>query len=336
MTVMSTDQRVISNTTVAISPFDMKNELPIPDTVLSFVNESRRTIKRILAGEDSRRLIIVGPCSIHDPIAALDYATRLSKINAPNIFIVMRTYFEKPRTSVGWSGLIADPDINGTGDVVKGLHYARKLLLDINALGVPCATEMLSLLTPQYIDDLISFVAIGARTTESQPHRELASGLSMPVGFKNNSDGHIEPAVNAIKSAAEPKSFIGCNLKGQISAVRTSGNANCCVILRGSYTTGPNYSVEHLTNCQTLQMAQNQTLRAIVDASHGNSNKSAAQQLKVIKSVWKNAHPFCAGIMIESFIEHGNQKTASIYGKSITDECISWEETEHLFKEIFI
>ena len=333
---MSTDQRVISNTTVAITPFDMKNELPIPDTTVAFVNESRRTIQRILTGEDSRRLVIVGPCSVHDPIAALDYATRLSKINVPNIFIVMRTYFEKPRTSVGWSGLIADPDLDGTGDVVKGLHCARKLLLDINALGVPCATEMLSLLTPQYIDDLISFVAIGARTTESQPHRELASGLSMPVGFKNNSDGHMEPAVNAIKSAAEPKSFIGCNLKGQISAVRTSGNANCCVILRGSYTSGPNYSVEHLSNCQALQTSKNQLLRAIVDASHGNSNKSAVQQLEVIKSVWRDAHPFCAGIMIESFIEHGNQKNPDVYGKSITDECISWEETKQLFKEIFI
>jgi|TARA_B110000977_G_scaffold190046_1_gene260343 3-deoxy-7-phosphoheptulonate synthase len=332
---MATNQHVISNTTVTMSPHQMKQTLPVPPSVVAFVNDARHTIQRILTGEDPRRLIIVGPCSIHDPVAALDYATRLSEIKAANVFIVMRTYFEKPRTSVGWSGLIADPDIDGTGDVANGLQIARKLLLDINQLGVPCATEMLSMLTPQYIDDLISFVAIGARTVESQPHRELASGLSMPVGFKNNSDGHLEPAVHAITSAAEPKSFIGCNLNGQISAVRTSGNAHCCVILRGSYTAGPNFQPEHITRCQELQLAQGQLLRAVVDASHGNSGKSATRQLAVIEKVWRDAHPFCAGIMIESFIEHGNQKSPTVYGKSITDECISWDETVTLFREVF-
>ena len=332
---MATNQHVISNTTVTMSPHQMKQTLPAPDFVVDFVNESRLTIQRILSGKDPRRLVIVGPCSIHDPAAALDYATRLSKLKNPNVFIVMRTYFEKPRTSVGWSGLIADPDLDGTGDVARGLQIARKLLLDINQLGVPCATEMLSMLTPQYIDDVVSFVAIGARTVESQPHRELASGLSMPVGFKNNSDGHLEPAVHAITSAAAPKSFIGCNLNGQISAVRTSGNAHCIVILRGSYTSGPNFQPEDITRCQELQASKGQSLRAVVDASHGNSGKSATRQLAVIEKVWRDAHPFCAGLMIESFIEHGNQKSPDVYGKSITDECISWDETVTLFRDVF-
>ncbi len=328
---MSTNQRVLSNATVTLSPSDLKRQLPAPAQVVKHVNQARSTIQDILLGKDARRLIIVGPCSIHDPTAALEYARRLATLHNPNVFVVMRTYFEKPRTSVGWNGLVADPDLDGSCDVAKGLRMSRQLLLDINAMGIPCATEMLSMLTPQYMDDLISFVAIGARTVESQPHRELASGLSMPVGFKNNSEGKLEPAVHAIRSAAEPKTFIGCNDAGHISAVQTAGNPNCCVILRGSYTAGPNYEPQYLEKCAALQRAQGQAMRAIVDASHGNSNKSARRQLEVVRAICRQRHPFCAGIMIESFLEHGNQKQPEIFGKSITDECISWDETRDLF-----
>ncbi len=331
---MATNKRVVSNTTVTMSPFDMKKQLPISQKIIDNVNHARTTIENILKGKDTRLLVIVGPCSIHDPVAALEYAKRLKTITNPNIFIVMRTYFEKPRTSVGWSGLISDPDLNGSCNVVRGLQLARQTLININALGIPCATEMLSMLTPQYIDDLISFVAIGARTVESQPHRELASGLSMAVGFKNNSEGKVLPAIHVILSAAEPKTFIGCNNNGQISAVHTAGNSNCCVILRGSYTNGPNYSHAHLNECQRLQTEKGQILRAIIDASHGNSNKCAQQQIQVIQNILQHKHDFCGGIMIESFLEHGNQKIPDVFGKSITDECIGWEETELILNSI--
>lgn len=331
---MATNKRVVSNTTVTMSPSDMKKQLPISQKIIDNVNHARMTIENILKGKDPRLLVIVGPCSIHDPVAALEYAKRLKTIKNPNIFIVMRTYFEKPRTSIGWSGLISDPDLNGTCNVVRGLQLSRQILIDINALGIPCATEMLSMLTPQYIDDLISFVAIGARTVESQPHRELASGLSMTVGFKNNSQGKVLPAIHAILSAAEPKTFIGCNDNGQISAVHTSGNSNCCVILRGSYTNGPNYSHEHLYECKRLQTEQGHHLRAIIDASHGNSNKCARQQIQVIQNILSHKHNFCGGIMIESFLENGNQKIPDVFGKSITDECIGWEETELILNSI--
>lgn len=331
---MATNQRVVSNKIVTLSPAQLKQKIPSNEKIIQHVNKARLTIENILNGRDKRLLVIVGPCSIHDPEAALEYARQLKTIQNPNIFIVMRTYFEKPRTSVGWSGLISDPDINGTCNVAHGLQIARQLLIDINEMGIPCATEMLSMLTPQYIDDLISFVAIGARTVESQPHRELASGLSMPVGFKNNSEGKILPAVHAILSAAEPKTFIGCNDNGQISAVQTVGNTNCCVILRGSYTNGPNYSHAHLEECKRLQKEKGQTLRAIIDASHGNSNKSAQQQIQVITDIIHNKHDFCGGIMIESFLEHGNQKKPEIFGKSITDECIGWKQTEIILNSI--
>jgi len=331
---MATNQRVVSNKTVTLSPTELKNKFPSSKQIINTVNKARLTIENILNGRDKRLLVIVGPCSIHDPEAALQYARQLKTIDNPNIFIVMRTYFEKPRTSVGWSGLISDPDINGTCNVARGLEIARQLLIDINGMGIPCATEMLSMLTPQYIDDLISFVAIGARTVESQPHRELASGLSMPVGFKNNSEGKILPAVNAILSASEPKTFIGCNNDGHISEVNTSGNLNCCVILRGSYTNGPNYEHKYIEECADLQQARGQTLRAVIDASHGNSNKSAQQQILVIRNIIQNKHEFCGGIMIESFLEPGNQKTPIIFGKSITDECIGWEETKNILYSI--
>ena len=329
---MSTNCRVISNTMMTISPSVMKQQLPITENITDTVNNARSVIQQILTGKDPRTLVIIGPCSIHDPEAAIEYAKRLKTITNPNIFIVMRTYFEKPRTSIGWSGLISDPDLNGSCNVPQGLIITRKLLLDINRMGIPCATEMLSLLTPQYFDDLISFVAIGARTVESQPHRELASGLSMPVGFKNNSEGKIKPAINAILSAAEPKTFIGCNDDGFISAVHTSGNRNCCVILRGSYTNGPNYRHVDIEKCVELQKKQG--LRVIIDASHGNSNKCASRQLDVVREICQQKHPFCGGIMIESFLEHGNQKTARVFGKSITDECIGWEETENLLSSM--
>lgn len=298
----------------------------------------RQTIVDILDGRDQRLLLIVGPCSVHDPIAVVDYARRLSAVQTkcPHIFFVMRTYFEKPRTRKGWSGFMHDPNLDGSNDMASGVALARQLLIKITEIGVPVATETLSLVAPQYIDDLISFVCIGARTTESQPHRELASGLSVPVGFKNSTTGDISVAINSIVSASEGKVFMGVNSDGRVAAIQTVGNPHCYLVLRGS-SQGPNYDEEITTEMKAILEHENVNVGIIVDASHGNSGKKWSKQIDVIKYIIRHCMQNVRGIMMESFICDGNQSLVNRplqYGLSVTDECIGWEKSLGIFKFI--
>lgn len=296
----------------------------------------RQTVIDILHGRDSRLLLIVGPCSVHEPTAVLEYAERLAAYQreCPRIFFVMRTYFEKPRTRKGWSGFMHDPNLDGTNDMSSGIKQSRELLLRITELGVPTATETLSLIAPQYIDDLISFACIGARTTESQPHRELASGLSVPVGFKNSTAGDIGVAVNSIISASEGKVFMGVDAHGRVAAIRTNGNPNCCLVLRGS-SVGSNYdeaTVQHMLKQLALESVPT---GIIIDASHGNSGKRWRKQIEVIKYLAVHRAAGVRGIMMESFLGDGNQSLVERplrHGVSVTDECIGWEKSIALFK----
>ena len=329
---MSTNTRAAAY--VLPTPSALKRQMPVPSP--SPVGAWRETIVNILQGKDPRLLLIVGPCSVHDPVAVLDYARRLSACQGqfPHIFFVMRTYFEKPRTRKGWSGFMHDPHLDGTNDMGSGVALSRKLLLQITALGVPTATETLSLIAPQYIDDLISFACIGARTTESQPHRELASGLSVPVGFKNSTTGDISVAVNSIISASEGKVFMGVNAEGRVAAIRTNGNPHCCLVLRGSVH-GPNYDTETV---QTLaQQLGREKVRTgiVIDASHGNSGKKWRKQIDVLKYLAAHRVDSVRGFMMESFLEDGNQALASRplqHGVSVTDECIGWAKSVDVFK----
>jgi 3-deoxy-7-phosphoheptulonate synthase len=328
---MSTNTRASSH--ILSTPKVLKRQLSPPKE--SPVAMWRQTIINILDGRDPRLLLIVGPCSIHDPIAAVDYARRLAAVQAqcPHIFFVMRTYFEKPRTRKGWSGFMHDPNLDGSNDMATGVAAARKLLLSITGLGVPTATETLSLVAPQYIDDLISFACIGARTTESQPHRELASGLSVPVGFKNSTTGDISVAVNSIVSASEGKVFMGVNADGRVAAIQTAGNPHCYLVLRGS-TQGPNYDEE--TSMKTKYALEHEKVNTgiIVDASHGNSGKQWTTQIDVLKYVVSHCLNNVRGIMMESFIFDGNQSLSERplkYGLSVTDGCIGWEKSVDIF-----
>ena len=285
-----------------------------------------------MEGKDKRLLLILGPCSVHDMDAVYDYATKISTLQKkiPEVYMVMRMYFEKPRTRKGWSGFLSDPALDGRMHLDRGILCARELLLKINALGLPCATEMLSVIFPQYIDDLISAVAIGARTSASQVHRELASGLSAPVFFKNDCSGSFTTAINSAVSASEPKVFLGVDADGKASAVHTQGNPTCYVMLRGSYTSGPNYTKEHLDRVQVALKKEEgmETHGIVVDCNHGNSGKDALRQLDVAKYLRGLRHPIVRGIMLESFLEFGRQDTPVVYGQSITDPCLSWEHTK--------
>ena len=328
---MSTNTRASAH--ILPTPNVLKRQLPPPND--SPVVTWRQTIINILHGRDSRLLLIVGPCSVHDPIAVVDYARRLAAVQAqcPRIFFVMRTYFEKPRTRKGWSGFMHDPNLDGSNDMATGVAAARKLLLTVTALGVPTATETLSLLAPQYIDDLISFACIGARTTESQPHRELASGLSVPVGFKNSTTGDISVAVNSIVSASEGKVFMGVNADGRVSAIQTMGNPHCYLVLRGS-SQGPNYDEETTARMKDALEREKVNQGIIVDASHGNSGKRWPKQINVLKYIVRHCLQNVRGIMMESFICDGNQSLLSKplrYGLSVTDECIGWEKSLEIF-----
>ena len=268
-----------------ITPKDLINDIPSNNKINKFVKDSRQTIKNILNKIDDRLLIIIGPCSIHDPIAALDYATKLKKISEEfkdELFIVMRTYFEKPRTTIGWKGLINDPDLNGTYNINKGLHIARKLLVDINNLNLPCSIEFLDTISPQYTSDLISWGAIGARTTECQLHRELTSGLSMPIGFKNGTNGNIKIALDAIECSKEPHNFLGIDEEGKASIIQTKGNKNCHIILRGS-TEKPNYYIDDIIETSFCMYKRNILPNIMIDCSHGNSQKNYKNQSKIIK-----------------------------------------------------
>lgn len=326
-----------------ISPHELKSRIPITEPVTQHVIKSRQHIERILTHDDPRLLVVVGPCSIHDPLAAMEYAQRLVALAQEvedTLYIVMRVYFEKPRTTVGWKGLINDPYLDGQYDISTGLKISRQLLLDINRLGLPIASETLDPILPQYIADLISWTAIGARTTESQTHRELASGLSMPVGFKNGTDGNLEIAINAMEAARHPHHFLGINQDGQTSIVKTRGNRYGHVILRGGKI--PNYDLQSIQSAEAALTKAGFTPPSImIDCSHGNSNKKHENQEivwdTVIDHIKSGATSSITGMMVESNIHAGNQKipadlSALEYGVSVTDACIDWETTERLLR----
>ncbi|PSW21468.1 3-deoxy-7-phosphoheptulonate synthase [Photobacterium sanctipauli] len=323
------------------TPAEVEAAYPITDEIAAHVADSRRQVEAILTGQDSRLLVVVGPCSVHDPDAAIDYAKRLLSVQEKyrdQLCIVMRTYFEKPRTVVGWKGLVSDPNLDGSLDLAKGLHTARKLLVDINTLGLPTATEFLDMITGQYLADLITWGAIGARTTESQIHREMASALSCPVGFKNGTDGNIKIAVDAIRATRESHVFCSPAKSGEMTIYRTAGNPHGHVILRGGKM--PNYHREDIAaSCETLSSFDLPT-RLVVDFSHGNCQKQHKRQLDVAADICqqiKEGSNFIAGIMAESFIIEGNQPvdtdnlSALTYGQSITDPCINWDDTVTMF-----
>ncbi len=323
-----------------ISPRQLKNEQPLTAAAADTVADARETVKRILAGEDSRRIAIVGPCSIHDEKAAIEYASRLMELSRgvrDRLFVLMRVYFEKPRTTVGWKGLINDPHLNDTFDISEGLRIARRVLLRIAEMGLPAATEMLEPITPQYIADLITLASIGARTTESPTHRQMASGLSMPVGYKNGTDGSLQVALDAMMAARTPHSFLGIDEAGQTCVVHSQGNPWGCLILRGGRS-GPNYSAESIQAASGELARHKLPARLIVDCSHANSNKDFRQQCIVWNSVLKQCregNSSIAGMMLESNLFEGNQSIVSDpkqlrYGLSVTDPCIGWEETQSL------
>ncbi|WP_321282759.1 3-deoxy-7-phosphoheptulonate synthase [uncultured Vibrio sp.] len=318
------------------TPAELGSEYPITDDVADRIAQSRRQIEKILTGEDKRLLTIVGPCSVHDTEAAIDYATRLSAIQdkyKDELFIVMRTYFEKPRTVVGWKGLITDPNLDGSYALEAGLHKARKLLLDINKLGLATATEFLDMITGQYIADLITWGAIGARTTESQIHREMASALSCPVGFKNGTNGNVKIAIDAIRASKASHYFYSPDKHGRMTVYRTSGNPFGHIILRGGEK-GPNFDQASVKQACDALAEFDLPQRLIVDFSHANCQKQHRKQLDVAKDICQqiqSGSTHVAGIMAESFIVEGNQPMTDInnltYGQSITDPCLSWEDT---------
>jgi 3-deoxy-7-phosphoheptulonate synthase len=326
-----------------ITPRELKAELPLTARSQATVTSGRSTVRAILDGHDSRFLAIVGPCSIHDVEAAREYAERLATLAADlaaRIVIVMRTYFEKPRTSVGWKGLINDPHLDDSFDMEQGLRLARRLLLDINELGLPAATEMLDPITPQYIDDLVSWASIGARTIESQTHRQMASGLSMPVGYKNTTEGRIEPALDAFRAALAPHRFLGIDDDGRTSIVTTSGNPAGHLLLRGGRER-PNYDRQLIAEAAAQLEAAGLPPRLLVDCSHANSGKRHERQQVVWSSVIEQraeGNTALIGAMLESNLEEGRQdltadRSELRRGVSITDACIGWDETERLLRE---
>jgi len=326
------------------SPAALLAEQPKSDAQAEFVTRSRRDIHRLIFTDDKRFLLIVGPCSIHDLKAGREYATKLASLSrevADRVLIVMRVYFEKPRTTVGWKGLIMDPHLDGSHDIATGLRTARTFLREVLDLGLPTATELLDPITPQYIADLICWSAIGARTAESQTHRQMASGLSMPLGFKNGTDGSIATATNAIKSAAQPHTFLGINLDGAASAIVTRGNPDCHVVLRGG-ATGPNYSPTHIARTEELLTKAGLTKSILVDCSHDNSAKQPERQPEVMRELEAQisaGNQSIMGAMIESNLVAGSQpfpqpKEKLRYGVSITDGCIDWPTTEKLIREL--
>ena len=325
------------------TPREIKRELPLGQEAAATVRRARRELRDILHGRDRERIaVVVGPCSIHDPDAAMDYAERLRALAEPlsdRLVVVMRTYFEKPRTTVGWKGLVNDPDLDGSCDIERGLELARRLLIDINALGLPCGTEVLDPVTPQYFGDAISWAAIGARTTESQTHREMASGLSMPVGFKNGTDGGLEVALHAIIAAGHPHAFLGIDADGVAAVVRTRGNPDRHVVLRGGGGR-TNYAAPDIAAAAKAVAGEGIARPVMVDCSHGNSAKDHRRQVPVARDVLatlREGEERVMGLLIESNIGEGRQDwgTGKLrYGVSITDACIGWDETAALLVEL--
>lgn len=328
---------------IMITPERLKAEFPLSARLESQIAQSRRVISDIIAGRDPRLLVVCGPCSIHDPQAALEYGRRfktLAEEVGDSLYLVMRVYFEKPRTTVGWKGLINDPHMDGSFDVEAGLKIARGLLVELVEMGLPLATEALDPNSPQFLGDLFSWSAIGARTTESQTHREMASGLSMPVGFKNGTDGSLATAINAMRAAAMPHRFVGINQAGQVCLLQTKGNPDGHVILRGGKA--PNYGPEEVAKCEIEMEKAGLRASLMIDCSHANSSKDYRRQPGVAESAVaqiKDGNTSITGLMIESHLHEGNQsseqpRSEMKYGVSVTDACIGWETTETLLREI--
>ena len=329
----STDNTRIIDRRKVPAPYELVNKYPINDEISKLVYGTRNEISQILHNKDDRLFVVVGPCSIHDPESALEYAEKLAienkKLNK-NILIIMRVYFEKPRTTVGWKGLINDPDINETFNIAKGVELARKLLINIAELGLPAGTEFLDPISPQYVADIISWGAIGARTAESQIHRELASGLSCPIGIKNGTDGGLKAAIDGIQAANHSHVFLGATKEADIAMLKTAGNNDTHIILRGGKE--PNYDSESVKSTLTALREAEVNESIMIDASHGNSQKKFKQQIPVVESISDqilNGNENIKGVMIESHLNEGNQKISESlkYGQSITDACMGWEDT---------
>jgi 3-deoxy-7-phosphoheptulonate synthase len=337
-----TDDLRISAMSEVVPPVQLHKDCPVTEPVSKLIFDTRTAIHNILQDRDDRLLVIIGPCSVHDPKAAVEYAGRLQALRkelSENLLVVMRVYFEKPRTTVGWKGLINDPFLDESCQINKGLNIARNLLLDINGMGMPAATEFLDLITPQYIADLISWGAIGARTTESQVHRELASGLSSPVGFKNGTDGTLRIAIDAVRAASQPHNFLSLTKAGHSAIFATTGNEDCHIILRGGNE--PNYDAASVAEAvQQLQSAE-VIDKLMIDCSHANSYKQFKRQIEVGRDVATqiaSGNEHIMGVMIESNLVEGRQDNQPgrklVYGQSITDACISWEDSEPLLREL--
>jgi len=335
-----TDDLRIAAMSEVVPPVQLHMDCPVTEVVSKLIFDTRMAIHNILEGRDDRVLVIIGPCSVHDPVAALEYAQHLQTIRkelSDDLLVVMRVYFEKPRTTVGWKGLINDPYLDDSYQINKGLYIARKLLLDINGLGVPAATEFLDLITPQYIADLISWGAIGARTTESQVHRELASGLSSPVGFKNGTDGTLSIAIDAIRAASQPHNFLSLTKAGHSAIFSTTGNEDCHIILRGGRE--PNYDAKSVAIAVNELEGAGLNPKLMIDFSHANSRKQHEKQIEVGHDVAGQiaaGNKHIMGVMIESHLKAGRQNVEPgkelVYGQSITDACIGWEDSEPLLR----
>ncbi|HCD1083714.1 TPA: 3-deoxy-7-phosphoheptulonate synthase [Proteus mirabilis] len=338
--MLKTDELRTKALASLVTPETLANELPISQEIISNITSARQRIEAILTGEDKRLLVIIGPCSIHDPKAAKEYAKKLNQQKArfhDRLEIVMRTYFEKPRTVIGWKGLISDPFLDNSCNVNEGIRIARKLLIEINALGLPTATEFLDMVTGQYIADLISWGAIGARTTESQVHREMASALSCPVGFKNGTDGNIRIAIDAIRAARASHTFLSPDKTGRMTIYQTSGNPYGHIIMRGGKK--PNYHASDVADAVDALKQLDLPEHLVIDFSHGNCEKIHRRQLEVARNVAQqitDGSQAIVGVMAESFLQEGSQKVTAdkvlTYGQSITDPCLSWEDTEQLLE----
>jgi 3-deoxy-7-phosphoheptulonate synthase len=324
-----------------LTPDQLKEKYPLTDQTAGLVAQSRRLIQAVLTNNDGRKIVIAGPCSLHDKAAALEYGSKLKDLQSKvsdKVLIIMRTYFEKPRTTVGWKGMIYDPYLDGSYDIEEGFLRARDILLEVGKIGLPCATEFLDPIVPQYLADLISWASIGARTTESQIHRQMASGLSMPIGFKNSTDGNLAASVDAIKSASSPHSFMGISKAGQVIIAETSGNKFGHLVMRGGADC-PNYGEEYVAFASVLLKKAKINTGIIIDCSHANSDKDYRRQrialLDTTEQIKKGA-AVISGIMLESFLVEGSQKPAKaetlVYGQSLTDGCIGWEETDELIR----
>ena len=331
----------IQSEQVLITPEQLKRELPLSEQGVKYISEARQTIADIIHRRDPRLLVVTGPCSIHDIDSAKEYALKLKRLHdelQDSFYLVMRIYFEKPRTTVGWKGFINDPDMDGSFNVEEGLRKGRELLLWLAELELPVATEALDPISPQYLSELFSWSAIGARTTESQTHREMASGLSMPVGFKNGTDGKLNVAINALESAAHPHRFMGINPRGQVALMQTEGNPDGHIILRGG--SEPNYDAESVARCEQQIEAAGLVPKLVVDCSHGNSRKDHSRQPAVADEVFAQiaaGNTSILGIMLESHLKEGNQSSEQPreqlqYGVSVTDACIDWADTEQLLR----